>query len=153
MNILEAYENIDRERLENVNLDSMYPRGQGRTFAFAMNMLGAAHVGPPSGTYLYIGERIDYAKHVMRQFCEMLKAEGMEVRPEPDRGYLDVLSPIPCRFYWIGPDPRKIERMTRGGQWTDVYVDLTYDLVDRARREIETLKYSLECYRERQSTH
>ncbi len=149
----QAYKNIDREKLEDVNIESMFPRGQGRTFSYVLQMLGEAWLGDAGNQYLYIGERADYAKRIMRDFYEILRDEGFEVNPEPGKGKLTVTAPNSVTFYFIGPDPYNIERMTRGSRWAAAFVDLTSELEDRARRELEILHITMEHYHDGSSSH
>ena len=147
----QAYKNIDRERLEDVNLMSDLPRTQGRTFMFIMQMLGEAWLGDPNNKYLFIGERFDHSRDIMCQFAEILKDEGFTIKRAA--GNLEVLRPKPCTFRFIGPDRLTIERNSRGIRWDDVYVDLTYETADKAQRELEILTHTMEVYHARSSTH
>jgi len=149
----QAYKNIDRERLEDVNLWSDLPRAQGRTFMFIMQMLGEAWLGDPDNKYLFIGERFDHAYDIMYQFAEILKDEGFVIEVDRSIGKLEVLGPKPCKFRFIGPDRLTIERNSRGIRWDDVYVDLTYETADKVHRELDILMHTLEVYHAGSSTH
>ena len=151
--IYEAYKNIDRDRLEDVNLQTAYPIGQGRTFMFAMQLLGEAWLGDPGNEYLYIGERTHFAKDILRDFAQILQDEGFEVEVNMAQGKINVLSPKPCVFRFIGPERHGIERATRGIRWADVFVDLTYESADKIQRELDILLHTMEVYHAGSSTH
>lgn len=150
----EAYKNIDRDRLDLVNIASDLPRRQGRTFMFLLQMLGEVWLGDPNNQYIYVGETQRHSQEILRDFVAMVKDEGFAVEVEPAKGKLTVVDPKPCSFYFIsGSNPSLIERMSRGIRWSDVYVDLTYETADKVQRQLDILLCALEMYHVRSSTH
>lgn len=139
--LLFGYENLDKERLDRVDLHSMYPRGQGRTFKFMMHMLSCAHVCEDSSRYLYIGENLYWSKDMARSFYIVLQKEGFEVEYRDDRSHIHIHQPQ--IDFWFGP-PTSTRRFIEGPRWTDIFVDLTDHSRNRFHRELHELSYKVE---------
>jgi len=141
MMLLLGYENLDKERLDNANLFSDYPRGQGRTFKYMMHMLSCAHVCESGSRYLYIGENAHHARDLMRDFYEILNREGFTVEHPRDSSRVRIVSPVQVDFYFA--PPTDVYRFTQGPLWTDVFIDLTHRRKSRYGRQIHELEHKV----------
>lgn len=123
-------------------------RAEGKTFSILMLMLGEAELGDPGNTYIYVGPNHHCVRVVQAEFAAMLQHDKHTITTFSNTNSLVTIHKpgydVDQRFFFL-PVGHQLYNRVRGIHVDRVFVDLSVELCDEYRRELDEL-FAREVY-------